>query len=76
MQVVKSIEYSVEMDGPNFELVITVEGVYFREEIIPDGQMAGMKGHREVPSESVMRFPIHPQQAQRLISELEQIAAR
>lgn len=76
MQVVESIEYSVEQDGRSFELVVTVEGLNFVEETIPDGQMAGMMGHREVPCENVMRFPIHPAQVRRLIGELERVAVR
>lgn len=74
MQVVKSVDYSIERDGRDLELVVTVEGLNFVREVIPDGQMAGMMGHREVPCESEMRFPIYPQQAQHLIRELQRVA--
>lgn len=74
--IVKSIDYAVERDGQDIALVVTVEGVRFREETIPDGAMAGMKGHREIPYENVMRFPIHPDQAQLLIAELERVVQR
>lgn len=70
--VIKDISYSAELtrDG-QIELTIEIEGVNFVREVIPDGQLAGMMGHREVPHTQTKSFILHPQQAQALIDELQ-----
>ncbi len=72
--IVKSIDYSVERtpDG-EIELTVEVESIRFKREIIPDGQLAGMLGHREVPHTATYSWQLHPAQARMLCEQLGQL---
>jgi len=69
-EIVKDIHYSVTRDGNDIELLVTAEGVSFRLETIPDGVMAGMKGHREVPWTREVAYAIPVRQAEQLYRDL------
>lgn len=73
---VTSISFDVAAGPDGAELVVLIEGVRFVEEVIPDGSMAGMNGHRPVPWESRSAFLIHPDQAEMLIEALRPVADR
>lgn len=69
--VVRDISYSARRgENGNIELVVEVEGIGFVKETIPDGQLAGTVGHREVPSTRTTTFDLHPTEAEGLWQEL------
>lgn len=70
-RITESIDYSaVSANDGTIELHIVRNGIQFVEEVIPDGQMAGMMGHRPVPCVDEMTFTLYPGQAQALHEEL------
>jgi hypothetical protein len=73
--ILKQINYSVRTESGRIELVVERELIDFVEEIIPDGQMAGMKGHREVPCTQELTFELHPAEARHLWEQLGQALA-
>ena len=72
--IVKSIDYEARRsDDGDVEIVVSIESVGFVRETIPDGQLAGMMGHREVPQLSEYIYSLHPQQARRLVEQIQRI---
>lgn len=67
----ESIDYAISREGQ--EIRLQVEAVYltFVEETIPDGQMAGMKGHRPVRAHNTTIYDLHPGQARLLRDQLD-----
>ena len=69
--VTEQIRYSARPGDDNtVELLIEMDRVTLVEEVIPDGQMAGMMGHRPVPRTDSATFELHPAQAEALYEEL------
>lgn len=74
--IVQDIQYFAESTGSGMvELRVERESITFREEIIPDGVMAGMKGHREIPSTESIVFELSPRQAEELRDQLSRALA-
>jgi hypothetical protein len=71
--IVKNVDYEVRRDGDDVDLTVTVEGVGFVRETIPDGTMAGMLGHREVPYTNQFIYNLHISQARHLRDQLDEI---
>lgn len=69
-RVDKLIEYSAVAVAGGVELRVTRESITFVRETIPDGQMAGMIGHRPVEHVEEMTYTLHPDQARALHEEL------
>jgi hypothetical protein len=68
--IVRQVNYTAHCAPECVELAIEAEMISFVEERIPDGQMAGMMGHREVPGTSSVTYNLHPAQAQHLWEQL------
>lgn len=74
--IVKQINYSASRTSSDtIELLIERETIDFVREVIPDGQMAGMIGHREVPCTQEFTFDLHPAEARHLREQLGQALA-
>lgn len=72
--VIRSTDYSVTRnDDTSVDLNIRVDRIGFVQERIPDGQMAGMMGHREVPCTDEYSFRLYGGQAQHLWEELGRV---
>jgi hypothetical protein len=70
-RITESISYSAALlDRGNVELKIEISKIDFVEEVIPDGQMAGMMGHRPVPCTETYSFDLHPDQARMLWEQI------
>ena len=69
-RVEKPFEYSVERTPTGVNLTIEREIINFVREVIPDGQMAGMMGHRPVEGSEEMTFDIPLPQARALYEQL------
>lgn len=66
--------YTARVGGNDVvELILERERINFVEEIIPDGQLAGMIGHRQVPGVDTMTFELTEQEARALIAELQAV---
>lgn len=63
--------YSVRRTVRGIELTAHREVINFVREMIPDGQMAGMMGHREVPGEQEFTFEMGVAEAKFLRGELD-----
>lgn len=63
-------EGSAERTPFGVQLTLEREVISFVKEMIPDGQMAGMMGHRPVESAESVTFDLHPNQARALWEEL------
>lgn len=74
--ITKEITYYVDGTGPDTELVVHAHGVTFRVETIPDGSMAGMQGHREIPWEATRRYHLGRELALELSRQLAEAAMR
>jgi hypothetical protein len=69
--ITERITYSARRgEGGNVELRVEIEQIRFIEETIPDGSMAGMKGHLPVPSTSELVLDLHPTEAEALWDQL------
>jgi hypothetical protein len=64
--------YYVEPTREGVRLTAHREIINFAREVIPDGQMAGMMGHREVPGEEEVSFDLHVTEARALLDQLQQ----
>jgi hypothetical protein len=69
--ILESIDYTISRDGQTIELLVEAVYISFVEEEIPDGQMAGMKGHRPVRNERSISYDLHPDQARMLRDQLD-----
>ena len=68
--MVESIEYSATRAGGEVLLTVRRHLIHFVREVIPDGQMAGMTGHRPVPSVDEFEFTMPVDQARALLDDL------
>jgi hypothetical protein len=68
--IVENVEYSASFSGGEVALVVRRHRVEFVEETIPDGQMAGMTGHRPVPCVDEFEFRMGVRQARALAGDL------
>lgn len=68
--IVKSVSYTAQAAPEGIELVVEAEMLSFVREMIPDGQMAGMMGHREVPRTSTVSYALHVEEAKHLLEQL------
>ena len=72
--VVTSIDYEARRgENRGVEIVVTIEGIGFREERITHGHLAGMIGHCEIPTSHETIFNLHPEQARRLRDQLDEL---
>lgn len=69
-RVEKPFEYSAGRIPTGVRLTIEREIINFVGEVIPDGQMAGMIGHRPVEGHEEMEFDIPLPQARALWEQL------
>lgn len=69
--ILQSIDYAISRDGQSVQLTVEAEYLTFVEETIPDGQMAGMKGHRPVRSTNQVIYDLHPEQARMMRDQLD-----
>lgn len=69
--ILESIDYAVEREGHEIKLKVEAVYVTFVEEIIPDGQLAGMIGHRPVRNHSEITYDLHPGHARMLRDQLD-----
>jgi hypothetical protein len=65
-----SFTYSARADGYGINLIVERTVINFVREMIPDGQMAGMMGHRPVENEQSFTFTLHPAEAEALRDDL------
>jgi hypothetical protein len=68
--IVESVEYSATRTGGAVTLTVQRHMIRFVREVIPDGQLAGMVGHRPVPSLEEFHFELPVAQARALLGEL------
>jgi len=68
--IVKSIEYSAVPNGREVELRVRRTLIEFVRETIPDGQMAGMPGHRPIEHVQEFTFSMPAGQARALYEDL------
>lgn len=69
-QIVYPPDFIVARDGREIGLTIAMRTVSFVEETIPDGSMAGMKGHRPIEGSREFVFEMPLDQAQQLYRDL------
>jgi len=69
--VLKSVDYTISRNGDEIELLVESVWLQFVEETIPDGQMAGMKGHRPVECTNETTYRLFPGQARTLRDQLD-----
>lgn len=69
--ILEDIQYAISRDRQGIQLRVSAVWVTFVEEIIPDGVMAGMTGHRPVRSEHETVYDLHPGQARALRDQLD-----
>jgi hypothetical protein len=70
--IVEGVEYSATAGATAGAVTLTVQRhvIHFVREVIPDGQMAGLMGHRPVPSVESFDFEMPVAQARHLLDDL------
>lgn len=70
--MVKSVDYEARRgDDGEVEIVVTIEHLVFREQVIPDGQLAGSIGHIAEPSTAEYVFSMGRGQALLLVEQIQ-----